>query len=777
MNRPNFTQRKLPLLVALALLTLSSARAQDAKPAAPTDNAKDATLQLDTVVVTGASQRTTKLASTISVSTLEGDQIASKQAQNASDILSTIPGIFVQSSGGGGNANVSVRGVPVSGGGSRYVQFQEDGLPVLLFGDIAFGNPDDFIRIDTSIDRVEVVRGGTGATLTTNGPGGIINLISKTGKEAGGSIGLTTGLGHRSQRLDFSYGGQLTNKTRFYIGGYTESGTGPRKDNIVNMQGGQIKGNLTHEFDNGYVRLNFKHLSDTQPMYMPAPVTYNNGRITTVPGIDPRHYTGYSPDMPTDVVLTNSNTLSPVSVNKGMQTESTSFGIEASFKLGNGWVLDEKLRSASNSGRWVGFFPANAVAAAPADATYANGTKAGTPYAGLVLNNVIFNVDVKDLGATTNDLRVTKTADNVGGGRLTYGAGLFTNTQDVNLVWNFNGYLTTATAKPAPINSVTAGATSNGFLGPQWGACCERDYAATYTTTAPYAFANFQTGPLTVDASLRRDSQRASGYYNLATRPIGSPDITIPSYSPANAVPIDYTVSHTEYSLGANYVLNKDLAVFARYSRGAAFNADRIMANGPLSGNVAIPINTLDQFEGGVKARFGGLSAFLTVFEAKTSEFNYTGNFQVLTTNKYRGRGIELETSYRFGAAYINGGLTYTDSKTVASNIPALVGTPANRQPKLIYSIGGGYSTGLVDLGVNVHGVSSATETGNAAPDNKLPAYSIVTAHVDYNLTPATTVSLGVYNLFNTLGYTELGGASARALNGRTAKLSLKYTF
>jgi len=84
------------------------------------------------------SKATSKLESSVSVSSLTSDQIASNQPQNTSDVLSDIPGLFVQSSGGGGNANVSVRGLPISAGGSRYVQFQEDGLPVLMFGDIAF---------------------------------------------------------------------------------------------------------------------------------------------------------------------------------------------------------------------------------------------------------------------------------------------------------------------------------------------------------------------------------------------------------------------------------------------------------------------------------------------------------------------------------------------------------------------------------------------------------------------------------------------------------------
>jgi hypothetical protein len=41
--------------------------------------------------------------------------------------------IRAESSGGEGNANFNVRGVPVSSGGSRYLQLQEDGLPVMLF--------------------------------------------------------------------------------------------------------------------------------------------------------------------------------------------------------------------------------------------------------------------------------------------------------------------------------------------------------------------------------------------------------------------------------------------------------------------------------------------------------------------------------------------------------------------------------------------------------------------------------------------------------------------
>jgi len=200
------------IAAALTLLPAAGAWAQSA--------ANDGTLNLDTVVVTGVAQGGSKMKQSIAVSSVDSETIFASQPQNASDVLSSIPGLMVQASGGAGNANASVRGLPISAGGSRYLQFQEDGLPVLLFGDIAFGTPDDFLRVDSTLDRVEAVRGGTGSTLTTNGPGGIVNYISKTGMEQGGSVGLTTGVGYKEARFDFNYGGKLGDKTHYFVGGF-----------------------------------------------------------------------------------------------------------------------------------------------------------------------------------------------------------------------------------------------------------------------------------------------------------------------------------------------------------------------------------------------------------------------------------------------------------------------------------------------------------------------------------------------------------------------------
>ncbi|WP_346962849.1 Plug domain-containing protein [Sphingomonas sp. S-NIH.Pt15_0812] len=58
-----------------------------------------------------------------------------------------IPGIRSESSGGDGNANIAIRGLPIASGGATFLQLQEDGLPVLEFRDITFDNADIFLHI------------------------------------------------------------------------------------------------------------------------------------------------------------------------------------------------------------------------------------------------------------------------------------------------------------------------------------------------------------------------------------------------------------------------------------------------------------------------------------------------------------------------------------------------------------------------------------------------------------------------------------------------------
>ena len=175
------------------LLGAGPVRAQSA--AAPSSTAPPtATSQppgavgLEEVVVTARASPQTKLRSSVSVTTLSAATIAQSSPSSAADVLRDVPGIRAEASGGEGNANIAVRGLPVATGGSKYAQFQEDGLPILQFGDIDFADrrPVPAGGRNTGI-ILEVVRGGSASTFTSDAPGAVFNFISKTGETPAGN--------------------------------------------------------------------------------------------------------------------------------------------------------------------------------------------------------------------------------------------------------------------------------------------------------------------------------------------------------------------------------------------------------------------------------------------------------------------------------------------------------------------------------------------------------------------------------------------------------------
>lgn len=777
--------RPLATAVSLALWAMASAQAQNT-PSPAAEDAKSTKaeaaksgdgLALDTVVVTGTSQRNTKMTTSTSISTLGVEQIQQSGAASAAEVLRSIPGVRSESSGGESNANLTVRGLPISAGGARYVQFQEDGLPVLQIGDSNFATADTFIRVDNVLDRLEVVRGGSASTLASNAPGGIINFISKTGTEQGGVASVTLGVsGYDQTRYEFGYGGSIGPKTRFYVGGHYRSGEGARNGGVRIEDGGQIRANITHQTGSGYIRLHLKHMDDHAPTLLPVPVRYGaNGDISTIAGIDPRRASFYSPYWGSDLTLTGANTKVASNINNGLTAKSDAVGVEAEFALGDGWLLQERFRSARNTGRFIGIFPGDEVAAAAAGTTYLTGPNAGKAYTGNAFTAVVFNTSFDNVGLTANDLKLSRSF-NAGGGKLGLTGGLFASTQKVAMTWNFNQYYLEANGnKPALLSSAINGT-------PGFGGCCMNLIDASYSTLAPYALLSFESGPLNVDASVRRDKQSASGFYKQTLPGFGGVAAGT-EYDLVKGRTIDYDVSRTSYSLGANYKLSNDLALFARASEGVAFNGDRIAFFSPaaqVDGSSPIPVNEVKQLEAGAKWRAGGLSTFATLFWAKTTESNVDVTTTPIksTASTYDAKGLELEAAYRLGGLRIAGGLTYTDAEITASSNASLVGKTPRRQAKFIYQLSPSYSIGNLSAGLSLIGTTGSRDDGTAGPLTvKLPGYQVVNAFVSWQIGEKATLSLSANNLLDKIGFTESndGRGAARSINGRTAKITLSY--
>lgn len=754
MSKRQFTNRPTLVAAAVAALSAAGALAQTA-PATPASQDADG-LKLYQIVVTGTATGVSKMKQSLSVSSLDGEQIERAGATSASELLRAIPGIRSESSGGEGNANITVRGVPLSAGGSRYVQLQEDGLPVLMFGDVSFGTADQFVRADYNIDRLEVVRGGSASTLATNSPGGIVNFISKTGSETGGAIGLTAGVGSRLNRLDVDYGAAIGPRTTFHVGGFQRVGEGgARLAGFDAENGGQIRANITQKLDNGYVRLSLKQLDDRTPTLLPVPVTVSNGQINTINGIDPRTAFFITPSLQNDRFFNHDGGYTNTNTRDGLRVSSTAVGVEASLKLAEGLTLDEKFRRTSNSGRFIGLFPAD------------NGKQGQQAF----FTATLFNTSLDDMGNTFNDLKLSKTFGTTDS-KYTAVAGVFTGQQKLAQTWFWNQYNLRMNGSGAQVvdaaGQPSSAPVSTGFQ--TWGGCCARTYDVQYSHVAPYLAFTMDSGPWTVDASVRSDQQSASGY-TLAS------NATTQAWDYAGQKNVNYSVNHSSYSLGANYVVDKSLAVFARASDGVAYSADRLLYGNPLDGSVPIAINQIQQQEAGLKWRTHGLSVFATVFNARTSESNYEATTQKFTANQYTSNGLELEAVWSAGDFRVAGGATWTNAKITDSNDPSTVGKRPRRQANFTYQLTPSVTLDQLEFGAAI--VGTGDSYGDDANTITMPGFATVNAYLNYQINAKTQLAFKVNNLFNTLGYTEIegDGHAARAVNGRSATVTIKYLF
>ena len=355
-NKNYFNVKTLAGLLMLQLGVVQTTQAQ-------VGIQKDSVKNVSEVVVTGVSNPKAALSSSISVSTLRPDQIDRVAPRSTAEIFRQIPGIKAESSAGDGNTNLSVRGVPIATGGSKYLLIQEDGLPVLQFGDIAFGTQDQFVRADATIGRVESVRGGSASTLASNSPAGIINFISKDGRREGGSISSSIGVDYRNLRSDIEYGTKVGDGLYMHIGGFYRQGVGPRDIGFNGNDGGQIKANLLKEFDNGYVKVYVKALRDNTAAYMPMPMTVSGTNAApvwgSVEGYNALNGGLQTPYMSNVIALNEANQPEMVNVHNGMTSNYTAVGTEFKFDLGNDWALTGRSRYAGVNGRFVAPFPAN----------------------------------------------------------------------------------------------------------------------------------------------------------------------------------------------------------------------------------------------------------------------------------------------------------------------------------------------------------------------------------------------------------------------------------
>ncbi len=255
--------------------------------AAPEDSQQQAPAETDSlqeIVVTGTTSRDRPLiTSSADITFATREDIDRRAPRSTADLLELVPGVFVEGTAGELSNNYSVRGL--QGGGQRFIQLEEDGLPIIYQG----GGADFFFSQDLTIDRLEAVKGGSSGVLTVNGAGATINFISKTPNfQEPEGIARVTAYDYGLKRADLYYSMPINEKLAFSVGGYIQTNPGVR-ENPFDYDGYRVKATLEYRMDDGgFIRLSGK-LGDLKAAYYAGmPYSYNEGKPGAVNGLDPQ---------------------------------------------------------------------------------------------------------------------------------------------------------------------------------------------------------------------------------------------------------------------------------------------------------------------------------------------------------------------------------------------------------------------------------------------------------------------------------------------------------
>ncbi|EIZ78027.1 TonB-dependent receptor, partial [Novosphingobium sp. Rr 2-17] len=732
-------------------------------------------------------------------------------ARSLGEALRNIPGIRAEYAGGEGNASYSIRGLPLASSGSKFLQLQEDGMPVLEFGDMQTFAPDMYMRFDLNVAQIEAIRGGSASTFASNSPGGVINLLSKTGDVEGGSVQTTLGLNYGEHRIDADYGHKISDTLRFHIGGFYRQGEGPRTVGYDAYKGGQIKLNVTKTFANGFVRVYGKYLDDRTPSYQQIPLMVSGTDakpiFTSIPGVDIKTGSLLSPNIVKLDALNDPKNANRDTVRDGQHSVVKSVGFDAQFDFG-GWTVSEKFRFADITGGNISVIPlltssATAMAVVNggpgATLSYATGPLAGQTIAnpstlngnGLLMSALDTNDTANSLRNITNDLRVSRVWK-VGKGDLTVTAGFYKSSQNYNSDWAFLNLLSDVNGEghAALVDIKTAAGvavTKDGYISLGDGSEFHRKHDVNYAINAPYGSINYHIGKLAIGGSVRYDMGKVKGTVSGTGLP----------YTGTGPGKVDYDYHYLSYSGGVNFRIAEPLAVFGRYSRGGRAAADRILfsqaidyATGSLRDS-SLGFDEVTQSELGLKFRHSGVTVNVTGFSAKTSEHNVQVNSAADGTLRveniirgYRAKGVELEAGVRRGIFGLTVGGTYTSAKIGSDPLhPELLDNTPRHQASLIFEATPQVETEHLTVGANFIGTTSSY--AQDVNQLKLPGYTLVNAFVQVRPIARVQLMANINNLFNKLAFAEIaqgtipagGVVLGRAYAGRTVSATARYSF
>ncbi|UGQ46200.1 TonB-dependent siderophore receptor [Massilia endophytica] len=822
------TPRKLLLSsISLAVLALIN-QAQAAEPAEPQAPAqadqnaapaqKDAVqAELQQVVVTGVARGgVRRLDSAFSISTANEEQLKSAAPSSTADILKLVPGVYAESTGGQSGANIEVRGFP-SGSDSPFVSVQMMGNPIYPVPTLSFFEGSSAFRLDDTIERVEVLRGGPSTIFSNGQPGATMNFILKKGTDTPeGSVRFSTGTGEL-RRVDVFYGGKISEGWYGTVGGFYRNTNGVRDAGFPADKGGQITATLTRKLDQGELTFYARRTDDKNAFYTGVPlISSNEGRsISEFPGFDPLTGTLMSGEMRRFTVEAAPGKTLNYDLGDGRGLKATVLGADFEQKF-SGWNVSNKFNYFKGDLNTIAMFTGNnpltmaaynaaainthrnAVAgqtATTATATYLDGTAVNPNQQ--VVQAGLWAVE-KKLDSFTDEIRVSKEwmKDNT----VTIG-GYFANYSSDDVWYLGSSHLMTAVPNARLINVKL----NNGVIVSNNG----KDGNVFYAPVASYDGSNTAffisndwkvNEQIRVDAGVRRERQKIDGTIsNLSSGDTDNNPLTV--YNNGTSMPngsntfLSRTDSANSFTVGGNYKLSRDASVFARANTGHTFIAFDDLRNAGSQKNVDdrnfLPTPKIKQIEVGFKTATQLYSAYLNYFH---TEFDGIAFQQILSNGQIlnsvsgsKGNGIEWELALRpVSNLTLQLSGDYQDSEY--KDNPVTAGKRVQRQPKLQYRFTPTYRIPMGDNELKLYG--TFTHIGERWADQAnlqyLPSYKTLDLGALFIVNDKIEFRVNATNVNNELGLTEgnsrlttggTGPINARPLFGRTWEASITYRF
>jgi outer membrane receptor protein involved in Fe transport len=625
------TLNSLAVAIAGILYCASGAYAADEQTTTPTTAAvaNTGSNSLEEVVVTASAQGVKKLDASFNIVSMNLEEIQNANPQSAAEIYKMSPGIWPEATGGQTGVNIDVAGFPNGGGDSPYFTTMLQGSPLYGAPYLSFMDNSSLIRFDDTIERVEVVQGGTSAIFGPGQPGATANFILRTGSDKSeGSIGVTYG-SEGSERVDAFISGKIIDGWYGSLGGFYRVSDGVRDPQYPSDIGGQITATLKHDLDNGSVMFYYRMLQDKNQWVADFPYQVVNGSPQPYPGFNQLNNTYNSKQLQNFLIPSPAGGFENDDISNGRGAALNYFGSELHMNLGSGWSISNNFlfdggyvntQALVNNGNPQSLSSFIAALTVPAPLTtgavtanYANG--AAVPMDTSVITEQVWFVRKKILNLT-DEFRLSFDFGN--GNTLT--GGVYAAYYTDNDQWSISSNVlmnNVPNASPIILQGVAGGniydvTSPQGIVNSNGGYYIEEQGKAN--NTALYLSDSWKIGSWLFDASARLEHMNLSqqttnqspvqlgSAFDLWDNAVDLPNGTYSYAHKVNTVPT--------FSLGANYEFTDHMSAYVRVNNGVHFaNFDDVRSNVVQPVGAAVntqstatpPLQRMENYEGGFK--------------------------------------------------------------------------------------------------------------------------------------------------------------------------------